>query len=627
MTGTTFRHHLLTLDEESTPFVVRQEAPLQPGQPSPVRSADPVLIAGGFPSISPDSAYPLSPTLQVNGDLTTCDDHLLTAIALAELERHNNAHWRTTTREADNTVCVLAADAGRLHRFIDTYGGVLAIRPLLASGCDPDFATASELTVTPADDNLRLDFLVRVPVDRQRCTYCGACGPVCPRDCLSPTLFLDLETCDFCNECVRACPHGAIDLHGARRQRLEVPALLLLDQVNIDLPTESEPGRGRIFRPEQLEQLFASIYPCQVEELLTCDNRLCQYSVRTGRGCTLCLSVCPHHAVTVDGSGIRIDQERCLECGLCASTCPTGAIQYHRFDDRTFLGWLSAVAPGSATTLVLAEAADLHHFWWRNRGRSFSHTLFLEFPRLQALHLMHLLAALGRGFSRILLLGHGQARPGQQAMDQANRIYSQLDGPGEPVRLVTAGELASLLEEEAPAAPALPADIDTSSNRRTILASLLARLGEAASRPLVLAGVDFPEFGSLRCDPDRCTLCLACLNDCRIGALRADREQLLLQHAPLSCVQCGACCATCPEDALALAPGLEIGPDRPGITDLARAEPMLCRQCGKMFGTRQSHERVLVLLRQKNLVQDDELYEYCETCRVVRIYGGGDDDY
>ncbi len=618
MTGTTYRHHLLSLDENAGPFLTQQQEPLHPGRPHPAASSGRILLAGGFTAISPESPVHLSPTLQVNGDLTTCSDPQLTAIALAELQRHNTANWRLVTREADNTVCVLAADAGRLRRFIDTYGGVLAIHPLLVTGCDPDFDTATDLTLTPTGGGLRLDFQVRVPVDRERCTYCGACGPVCPPDCLSPTLFLDLERCDFCKECVRACPHDAIDLHGTRHQRLETPALLLLDQVNIEVPAGAK--QHGIYRLQQLDQLFASIYPCQVEELLTCDNRICQHSTRTGKGCDLCLSACPQGAVAADGAGIRIDQEQCVECGLCAGVCPTGAIQYHRFDDHSFLAWLSALAPGTGTTLVLAGEADLHHFWWRNRHRRFDHALFLEFPRLEALHLTHLLAAVGAGFGRVLLLGKEELPNLQRQVDRANHVCSHLGGPDNPFHCVTADQLPALLAEEAPAGPQLLADLDT-GNRRRILAGLLARISIATDRVLVLGGGNFPDFGALRCDPDRCTLCLACLNECRISALQADRERLFLRHLPSLCVQCGACCAACPEDALALDPGLEIDRGPADAADLAQAEPMLCRECGRMFGTRQSHERVLLLLRERNLVQDEELYEYCETCRVLRIYG------
>ncbi len=616
MTVSTFRHYLLTLDENSQPLLERQETGLQPGRPHPASGSGQVLLAGGFSAISPGSDLPLSPTLQVNGDLGSLDEQQITALALAELQRHHNTGYRSTSREADNRVCVLAADAGALRHFIDTYGGVLTIHPLLVAGSDPDFTTATELTITPTTRGVRLDFLERVPVDRERCTYCGSCGPVCPRQCLSPTLFLDLERCDFCNLCVRACPHQAIDLHGVRQQRMEIPALLLLDGVNVD----ERPGTDRIYHERQIERLFASIFTCRIEEVITCDNRICQYSVRTGKGCDRCLAVCRHRAVTRNQAGIRIDQGQCVECGLCVGACPTGALQYHRFDDQAFLDFLATLHPGTATTLVLAAEADLHHFWWHHQGHRFADTLFLEFPRLAALHLMHLLATVAAGFGRLLLLDNGSA-PLLEQVDQANRICAHLTGLDRPIRQVRAGELPRLLAQRAPAGTHLLDHVDRSGRRKT-LAALLERMVDAAGRPLVLEGALFPAFGTLRCDPGRCTLCLACLGDCRIGGLQADRERFVLRHQPLLCVQCGACSATCPEDALVPDPGLEIVPDRSQAVDLARAEPMLCRHCGRMFGTRQSHDRVLRLLQAHNLVTDEELYEYCETCRVVRIYEG-----
>lgn len=47
-----------------------------------------ILLAGGFSSIHPDSSFPLSPTLQLNGDLTDTDDTKMIALARAEFTRH-----------------------------------------------------------------------------------------------------------------------------------------------------------------------------------------------------------------------------------------------------------------------------------------------------------------------------------------------------------------------------------------------------------------------------------------------------------------------------------------------------------------------------------------------------------
>lgn len=56
-------------------------------------------------------------------------------------------------------------------------------------------------------------------------------------------------------------------------------------------------------------------------------------------GCGMCVAVCPHAVLELDGSKARIvDRDACMECGACARNCPTGAI-----DVRAGVGCAAAV--------------------------------------------------------------------------------------------------------------------------------------------------------------------------------------------------------------------------------------------------------------------------------------------
>jgi ferredoxin len=90
-------------------------------------------------------------------------------------------------------------------------------------------------------------------------------------------------------------------------------------------------------------------------------------------------------------------------------------------------------------------------------------------------------------------------------------------------------------------------------------------------------------------------------------------------------VQCGTCVDLCPEQALQLVPGLVLDTVFFKKTLLARAEPVKCRQCGKVFGTRQSLAKVMAVLAQKNILDSEEdLLNYCDTCRVVQLFESKD---
>lgn len=43
--------------------------------------------------------------------------------------------------------------------------------------------------------------------------------------------------------------------------------------------------------------------------------------------CGMCLEVCPHAVLSLNGGKVRIeDRDACMECGACARNCPTEAI-------------------------------------------------------------------------------------------------------------------------------------------------------------------------------------------------------------------------------------------------------------------------------------------------------------
>ena len=50
--------------------------------------------------------------------------------------------------------------------------------------------------------------------------------------------------------------------------------------------------------------------------------------------CLRCTERCQMEAITVDEGSVRLNQDRCIGCGLCVSTCPTGALRLVRKPDR-----------------------------------------------------------------------------------------------------------------------------------------------------------------------------------------------------------------------------------------------------------------------------------------------------
>ncbi|HHB77594.1 MAG TPA: 4Fe-4S dicluster domain-containing protein [Desulfobulbus sp.] len=613
-----FTSYIAGYDGSGKPALSEHTFPLHPSQPvSPTLPKGKTFLVSGFSSLIKDSPAPLSPTLQLNGDLGNFSSPQLAAIARAELKRLTQPGFRSFIREKNPKVVVIGKKSDDIARFIDTYGGVLEIDPLLVKGSNPAITTAEEISVRDERNGLCIDFLSRVPVDLSRCTYCGSCGPTCPEQCIDEHLFLDLGRCSFCGECVRICPQEAIDLYGVVKRTIRAPALLLL----ADMDAESIGTGDKIYREEEISRLFGSIYDCRIDETIVCDNTICQYIGRLDQGCDLCLRACTHRAIQKDEDGIHVDQERCMECGDCVALCPTGALQSLRFPDAGFIEYFQNISLEPGCTVVIGKEEVLHSFWWLNRGTIFNNTFFLEHPCVEALHSMHLLFLLALGAGRILLFGdrgenkgrglHGQIR-------QVNTIVGDIF-PDPPVLTADPNDAAIQLDGTVQFLRPDGYSNFSFTNRREKLASLLAYFIEQKEPADQFTGEVFSEFGAIRCDPQRCSSCLACVGECRIQSLVADSDEFALLQTPILCTQCGACIFLCPEQALTLRPGLTLSKDFFTPQLLVQADPMRCRKCGKVFGTRQSFERVMHVLKRKQPELNLELFSYCEDCRVLQM--------
>jgi ferredoxin len=583
-----------------------------------------ILLAGGFPVIHPDSSFPLSPTLQLNGDLTDMDGTQITALAKAEFTRHNSQSYRSYTLEPDSRVAVLGPDAASLHAFINTYGGVLQIDPILVKGYDPELTTAQELQINrfKKSSRFQINFTVKHPIDLNLCTYCRACGAACPEKCLSEQLFLDFSHCSYCKECLAACPHEAIDLYGVERRELITPAILILEGTKVDLPEQKTKQKQKIYSEATLPALFEAIYATEVDEVISWDTSLCQYSARLKTGCTACVEACHHAAINQDMNGVQIDHLACIECGACLSSCPTGALQYKRFDDIHFVEYFRTFPLSPGTTVILGDEQALHKHWWHNSRQDQKNLFFMEYPQPAALHAMHFLLLYAMGAKQIFVLGNENSRATLQ-MQFINTLLQELFQQEQAVRLIPTDTLTNVLEEDESTAILSNFYHDFSySNRREKVIDLIEFLKlQSNTETVLIADIATEDFGEILCDEEKCTQCIACVNECRTGALTADSENYSLKHTPALCVQCGICITVCPENALSAQNGLSLKDDFFKERIVAQAEPARCKGCGKIFGTRKSLEKVVAILSAKNMWdKEDDLLSYCDSCRVVNLY-------
>jgi len=617
---TTYSGHFLTAGKINPPSYSTKSLTFSPGLPFDAVADEnkTLLLAGGFPAIHPDSSIPLSPTLQLNADLGDFSSEEITALAKAELKRLNSQSYRSFVQDADPRLTVLSADAALLHTFVDTYGGILQIDALLTTGYDPSFTTAHRIKITQDNKGLIVHFTVKQPVDLSRCNYCGNCGLTCPENCLNEELFLDFDRCTLCQKCTESCHQEAIDLHLVEERELYTPALLPLEGVEVSLPD----SKKHIYSERNLPAFFKRIYASEIEEIIHWNAESCQYSARLGYGCRLCVDACSHQALHQNKKGVEPDHSACVECGACLAACPTGALQYQRFTDKNFIEYFTDFPLQPGSTVVLGNESSLHKFWWYGEKRAYPNVFFMEHPQPAALHAMHLLLLFAQGAAKILILTQNKDSTRKQ-ITSSKQILKELFGHEQDLQLLSEiGNLPSLLMQ-AGGIPltqtSFPAS--TGTGRREILLEIIQFLSVSNTAAKDIPAPGSEDFATVSCDGEKCTGCMACVGECRIGALRTDGKGYSLSHTPALCVRCGICVTICPENALGIQPGLLLADDFFSERLLAQTEPAKCKSCGKIFGTRKSLEKVISLLAARGMWdRSDDLLEYCENCRVITLY-------
>src|SRR6185312_2474881 len=189
------------------------------------------------------------------------------------------------------------------------------------------------------------------------------------------------------------------------------------------------------------------------------------------------------------------------------------------------------------------------------------------------------LAALASGASRIAVLAGPDLAPSYREAIEAQMRFGEtianaLGYQGEHFRLVDTDPARfddALWRWAPPLAPRVTATFAVDADKRTTLAMAIEHLARHAPTPQT--HIPLPAgapFGAIEVAASACTMCLACVGACPVGALADGQDTLELRFIESRCVQCGICEATCPEHAITLRPGLCLEPSAYALRQGAR---------------------------------------------------------
>ncbi len=353
------------------------------------------------------------------------------------------------------------------------------------------------------------------------------------------------------------------------------------------------------------------------------ESILCAHSRAGQVGCSRCLDACPTGAIAPEGEHVTVDPMICAGCGVCSSLCPSGAISYdapsveHSFLRIQTLAKAFLDAGGTDPRLLVLDGHGSELIRLSARcGRGLpADVVPMEMPAVGAFGHAEALAALAAGFANVAIVpGPGADR---SVLDHEIALTEAVAG-GKATVIDTSDADAlsdSLFSSDVPSALSTP--VRPMGTRRQI-----ARQAAKALRPDVVEPLPLPDgapYGAISVNTDACTLCLSCVSLCPSGALGDNPDLPQLRFQEDACLQCGLCVKVCPEDALALVPRLNLGDEALSQEVLNEEEPFACVECGSLFGSRSSIERITERLSSHSMYQEEgalRMIQMCDDCRV-----------
>lgn len=371
---------------------------------------------------------------------------------------------------------------------------------------------------------------------------------------------------------------------------------------------------------------------------VTYDADICAHSRSDITGCSNCLDACPAGAITSAGDTIAIDDGICGGCGSCASHCPTGAVSYAYPDRGDLVRRLQAMLSvyhdaGGAQPVVFfhdeSEGAEIINIMART-GRGLPANVLPVGLHASGMpgHDMFA-AALSAGAERIVVLTDPARGEDFAAIETEAALFNRLlaglgDDGGQRVSVLAERDpdaVESVLHDLAPLAAITVAAFEPAGGKRDVARSALQLLRDAIEgAPEIVPLPEGAPYGQIVIDTKGCTMCLACVSACPVGALADNPDRPEVRFVEAACVQCGLCLKTCPEKVITLSPRLNFSPAAMQPETLYAEEPFECVKCGKPFGSRSTIERISnQLAGQHSMFQSEEksqLIQMCQDCRI-----------
>jgi ferredoxin len=363
------------------------------------------------------------------------------------------------------------------------------------------------------------------------------------------------------------------------------------------------------------------------------------------KGCQACVEACPTEALASVEGRIEITRRSCDACGVCESVCPTSA----------------ASLPGHSLPQMEAEVTELLSnpaldeaeprailFLCQRSARKFDslaeaslplsdHWLPVTVPCAGAVSTAMLLQSVAAGASAAAVAGCGKyCEFGQQEktmgrVDYCRQVLEALDRSPDETSFFDAAapleDLAKDLSRSIPAPTDLPHTMPLTqvsfAGPKAAAEAVIALAAESdPTRSVSLTHPSSP-LGLAIVEPDGCTGCGACAQNCPTGAFDLTQRDstVALTYDPTLCTGCAQCVTVCPEQIVRVDGSTDIGRLREGRTTLFEDDTIRCESCGATVGPAAMLRRIEELMSTNDERPSEStmsaIKQLCPSCRAM----------
>ncbi len=364
------------------------------------------------------------------------------------------------------------------------------------------------------------------------------------------------------------------------------------------------------------------------------------------RGCTKCIDYCPMDALkplSIKERKIEVYETKCVSCGICASVCPTSAVEVHSSSQEILNKSYENLRGllGDTHPILVVSCGVYSSKFLLEKGESIlrSNDVFnLELDCVGRMDPITILNYIRSGVKGIVLIDcagecpYGIKRPLiRENFDYTRKILESFGIDPNIIQLVPVGDESGLLNavetiRKTPFEP--PSDdiiyFDKGENKFKRVIMDLSKSLNVVPKGTFSAEIYGPATISI--EEIKCTMCKVCVFHCPTYSFAMEKTdgKLKLTFRLANCIACGHCVEVCPENALSIDYNFDISKVADGTIDLFKEDEMAyCKNCGAPIGPMSQLKKVERLLRLK-WKNDDKAIEhiyYCEKCKKLKALG------